>query len=193
MDRDSSPDFIEGELRLIARTVAFETPWMLITDDEVERSDGSRTHYGVVHTPDFAVVIPFDGERYTLVEQYRYPIGMRRWEFPQGSSRDASEPDAVARAELAEETGLTAESMEHLGFLHEAYGREVAGFNVFLATRLTQGTPRREDTEADMRTGAFSLEEIWSMVDDGRITDASTVSALALLQRWRGRGGRPTA
>ena len=177
-------------LRQVGSTVTFETPWLTITHDDVIRPDGSATQFGVVRTPDFALVIPFDGERYTLVEQFRYPVGRRLWEFPQGALRDRpdAEPEEIAHTELAEETGLRAAHLQRLGYLHEAYGRATTGFHVFLATGLTPGPPAREVDEADMRTGTFTMDEIWSMIDDGSITDASTVSGLALLDRWRLHG-----
>jgi hypothetical protein len=36
-----------------------------------------------------------------------------------------------------------------------------------------------------MRTGAFTTAELWSLVDSGRLTDAASLAALALLQRRR--------
>lgn len=178
-------------LRQVASTVTFQTPWLTITQDDVIRPDGSTTQYGVVRTPDFALVIPFDGERFHLVEQFRYPVGRRLWEFPQGSLRGRPDADPldIARTELAEETGLSAENFVHLGFLHEAYGHATTGFHIYLATGLSHGETARELEESDMRSGTFTLDEIWQMIDSGRITDASTVSALALLARHT----RPTA
>src|SRR5918999_1793482 len=77
-----------------------------------------------------------------LVEQFRYPVAGRFWEFPQGSwENQAAEPAELARAELAEEPGLRAATLEHLGHLYEAYGYSDQGFDVFLATHLTPGAP----------------------------------------------------
>lgn len=172
-----------------SRRVVYENPWMQVTEDGIVDADGLASTYAVLHAPDFAVVVAFDGERYQLVEQYRYPVGRRAWEFPQGAVHETPpiEPHEVAARELAEETGLRAGRLDRLGYLHETYGRSVSGFTAFLATDLTQGEPDREPGEADMRTGWFTLEEIWAMVDDGHITDASTVAALALLERHRAR------
>lgn len=163
---------------------------MQVTEDAIVGADGASSTYAVLHAPDFAVVIAFDGERYQLVEQYRHPVGRRAWEFPQGAVHgdEPVEPDVVAARELAEETGLRAGRLERLGFLHETYGRSTSGFTAYLATDLTQGAPDREPGEADMRTAWFTMDEIWAMIDDGRITDASTVAALALLERHRSRG-----
>ena len=50
------------------------------------------------------------------------PLGLRRWEFPQGTAPDLMdvEPAALAERELREETGLRAESMVFLGLLDVA-------------------------------------------------------------------------
>jgi 8-oxo-dGTP pyrophosphatase MutT (NUDIX family) len=171
--------------RRLDSRVVYENAWVTITEDAIEYPDGSTGIYGVVHKPDYAVVIPLEDDRVHLVEQYRYPVGGRHWEFPQGSLNDrrSASPLEVAAAELAEETGLRASSLTVLGFLHDAYGIADNGFHVVLATGLTQGVVAREHTEQDMTSGWFSLDEVWAMIDDGRITDSASVAALALLSR----------
>jgi hypothetical protein len=59
---------------------------MAVREDEVVLPDGRPGVYFVVDKPDFALVVPRedDGSLW-LVEQYRYPVGRRSWEFPQGS------------------------------------------------------------------------------------------------------------
>jgi 8-oxo-dGTP pyrophosphatase MutT (NUDIX family) len=172
--------------RLSSREI-YRNPWMSLTEDEVRRRDGSTGLYGVVHSADFVLIVPFDGERFHLVEQFRYPIGARRWEFPQGSVGDPVDlrPEQMAAVELAEESGLTAGSLELLGYLHHAYGRATNGFHAFYATDLTPVDAHREPEEQDMRTGAFTATELWALVDSGRLTDAASLAALALLLHRR--------
>jgi 8-oxo-dGTP pyrophosphatase MutT (NUDIX family) len=177
-DSDDGP-----AMRFIARREVYRNPWLVVTEDDIALRDGSPSIYGVVHKPDFAVVIALEGNRLALVEQYRYTVGLRRWELPQGFASGATTPEQAAAIELAEETGLRATSFTTLGFLHHAYGVMTNGFHVVLATGLTQGEPQRERTEQDMRCAWFSLAETWQMIDDGRLTDAPTVAALALLAR----------
>lgn len=52
----------------------YANPWMAVREDAVRRPDGSTGIYGVVDTPDIALVVPVDGDRLHLVEQYRYPV-----------------------------------------------------------------------------------------------------------------------
>jgi hypothetical protein len=52
---------------------------------------------------------------------------------------------------------------------------------VFVATELTAGTPDREPTEQDMLHRWFAESEVRSMIAAGRVVDAHTIAALALL------------
>ena len=177
-------------IRQVSSSVAYRNPWVTVTEDTIEYPDGSTGIYGVVHKPDYALVIPLEGDRVHLVEQYRYPVGGRHWEFPQGSLGQGQTASAVdiAAIELAQETGLRADSLTVLGFLHDAYGVADNGFHVVLATGLTPGLVDREHTEQDMQSDWFSLEAVWAMIADGRMTDSASVAALALLGRHQQQG-----
>ena len=80
--------------------------------------------YAWVEKSPGAVIVPLEDDGVWLVEQYRHPVRRRVWEFPQGAWEDAPDApaEALARGELAEETGLRAASMERLGSLFYAYG-----------------------------------------------------------------------
>lgn len=163
--------------------IVYENPWLTLREDEIERADGSRGIYSVVDKPDFALVIPMSDNGFHLVEQYRYPLGGRFWEFPQGTFPRGvtGTPEALAAAELAEETGYTAGRLERLGYLHCAHGVTGQGFHVFLATDLTPGEPNREITEQDMREQWFPRAEVERMIREGVITDDSTLAGYLLL------------
>jgi 8-oxo-dGTP pyrophosphatase MutT (NUDIX family) len=175
--------------RLTSREV-YRNAWMVVREDTILRPDGSEGIFGVVEKADFALVLPREADGFWMVEQYRYPVGRRGWEFPMGSSTAVSiSPEDLARAELAEETGLRAGSMSHLGHLFEAYGYSTQGFDVFLATELTPGSPARELTEQDMVLRFVRDTELNAMVRDGSIVDAPSLAALAMFQLDQGRPG----
>jgi 8-oxo-dGTP pyrophosphatase MutT (NUDIX family) len=161
----------------------YVNPWMTVREDEIQRADGSSGIYGVVDKPDFALIIPLDGERVRLVEQFRYPIGLRRWEFPQGTAPDRadSDPLKLAARELREETGLRAGKMIELGLLDVAPGMSSQRGRVFLATQLTEGFHEREHEEQDMRSAWFPRADFESMIAKGEITDAQSIAAYTLL------------
>lgn len=160
--------------------------WMTVREDDIKRADGSHGIYGVVDKPHFALVIPLDGDRVHLVEQFRYPVGARRWEFPQGTAPDRLEVDSVELAvrELREETGLRAGRMEKIGEIDVAPGMSSQRGSVFLATALVEGPHEREDTEQDMRAAWFSRAEFEAMVRGGQVCDAQSLAAWMLMGLW---------
>jgi 8-oxo-dGTP pyrophosphatase MutT (NUDIX family) len=171
-------------VRTTSSREVYRNAWMSVREDEVVLPDGRPGLYGVVDKPDFALVVPRedDGSLW-LVEQYRYPVARRSWEFPQGSwptAGAAGSPAALARAELREETGLLAARLEHLGRLHEAPGFCSQGFDVWLATGLALGPTAREATEQGMRTARVTDAELRRMVHDGELVDAASLAAYAL-------------
>ena len=164
--------------------ITYKNRWMEVREDEFTREDGSPGLYGVVSKPDYALIVPLDNDHIYLVEQYRYPVSGRYWELPQGSSE--AEPDKdpaeLAKAELAEETGLTAQSLQHVGHLFQAYGYSSQGFNIFLATGLTQGKQDLDPEEQGLVCKAFPLAEVRQMIEAGKIKDNATLAAFGLLQ-----------
>jgi 8-oxo-dGTP pyrophosphatase MutT (NUDIX family) len=161
----------------------YANDWMTVREDAVRRNDGSDGIYGVVDKPTAAVIIPRDGDRLHLVEQFRYPVGQRRWEFPMGTAPDRAEldPAELAVRELQEETGLVAGRMELLGDLDIAPGMSSQREHVFLATELATGPALREHTEQDMRSSWFSTAEFEEMVRGSRLVDAQSLAAYLLL------------
>jgi 8-oxo-dGTP pyrophosphatase MutT (NUDIX family) len=167
----------------VSSRVVYNNPWMTLREDVIRRQDGSEGIYSYVEKPDFALIIPIDRGGFHLVEQYRYPVGHRSWEFPQGTlpNREQGDPLALARRELAEETGLRALRLYHLGNLHPAKGMSSQGFAVFVADELKAGEHAREHEEQDMRQRWVSQSEFDQMIRGGVVTDDSTLAAYLLL------------
>lgn len=170
--------FIE---RVASREV-YRNPWLVLREDDIRRPDGSHGIYSVVDKPTYALVMPYDGQRFRLVEQFRYPLGARRWEFPQGSAPGLAdlEPTELAARELREETGLRATSFEALGLLDVAAGMTSQRGWVFLATGISEGDSDREHEEQDMRSEWFGREDVEEMIRSGVLADAQSVAAYGL-------------
>jgi ADP-ribose pyrophosphatase len=170
--------FIE---RIASREI-YRNPWLVLREDEIRRPDGSHGIYSVVDKPTYALVMPYDGRRFRLVEQFRYPLGARRWEFPQGTAPGLAdlEPSALAARELREETGLVATSLEALGQLDVAAGMTSQRGWVFLATGISEGDSDREHEEQDMRSEWFAREDVEQMIRSGVIADAQSIAAYGL-------------
>jgi hypothetical protein len=168
----------------LSSRLVYENPWTRVREDRIRRSDGSDGIYGVVERSDFVVVVPWQDGRLTLVEQFRYPVQSRIWEFPMGMWEQApgTDPQALAAAELREETGLVAAVLFHAGTILQGPGYCTQRGHIFLATNLTQGPTQREVTEQDMISSNVSLAEFETMVRDGTICEGMTLAAFALLR-----------
>src|SRR5919197_520828 len=101
----------------VSSRLVYENRWLSLREDQIRLPDGSPGIYTVVDKPTAALVIPMERGGCHLVEQFRYPIGRRSWEFPQGTwgAGRSGSAEELARAELSEETGLRAGTMERLG------------------------------------------------------------------------------
>jgi 8-oxo-dGTP pyrophosphatase MutT (NUDIX family) len=169
-------------IECLASREIYRNSWLVLREDDIRRPDGSAGVYSVVDKPAYALVLPYDGRRFRLVEQFRYPIGERRWEFPQGTAPGLAEaePSELAARELREETGLSATSFEALGLLDVAPGMTSQRGWVFLATGLTEGEVDLECEEQDLRSAWFSREEVERMIRSGVIADAQSIAAYGL-------------
>jgi 8-oxo-dGTP pyrophosphatase MutT (NUDIX family) len=167
----------------ISSREVYRNHWMTVREDTIRRPDDSTGIYGVVDRPDYALIIAVDGDRLALVEQFRYPLGARRWEFPMGTvpGEDDIEPAELAVRELREETGLTAGSLVVLGRLDIAPGIMSQRGWVFLATDITEGEPEREHEEQDMHFEWFERSRFEEMIRTGEITDAQSIAAYGQL------------
>lgn len=173
-------------IRTLSSREIYRNPWLRLREDQIERGDGATGLYSVVEKDDCAAILPIEGDRIYLVEQFRYTIGQRAVELPQGGWETADvDPEELARGELREETGLAASSMTYLGTIWIAYGFARQKQHVFLATGLTQVGNDLDPEEYDLSVRTASLAEFEQMLLDGTIQDASTLAAWGLYRVWR--------
>jgi ADP-ribose pyrophosphatase len=172
----------------LASREVYRNPWMRLREDDILRSNGKRGIYGVVDKEDAAIIIPVEGDRVWLVEQFRYTIQERALELPQGGwEMEVEHPEELARGELKEEMGLDAARMTYLGWLWIAYGFTRQKHHVYLATGLTQTEKDPDPEEHDLVVRSASVAEFEAMMLDGTIRDNCTVAAWGLYLLWKAK------
>jgi ADP-ribose pyrophosphatase len=166
-----------------------------VREDVIERTNGERGIYGVIDKDPACIIVPLEstdeGDFIYLVEQFRYTVGARYMELPQGGWEQADiDPEEMARGELREETGLSAERMTRLTTLQIGYGVLNQRQHVFLAEGLTQGEHDRDAEEMGLEVHRVSVAEFEAMLLDGRIVDNCSAAAWGVYRLWRERQGR---
>lgn len=172
-----------------ARRTVYENAWIRVTEDDVEKPDGSAGIYGVVevqHTAVFVVAETTDDE-VLLVTIDRHTVGSSI-EVPAGST-DGEDPLTAARRELLEETGYQADEWREIGRMDALNGISRAPEIVFLATGLTRsahaGESQAEEGISEAR--AVPWPEVVRLISTGAITDGETIAALMFAAVARGR------
>lgn len=183
-------DQTEPEIRTLTSSIVYSDKWMRLRRDDIELANGTHGTYAVMERRNFALIIPAENDGFHLVEEYRYPLGRRGWSFPQGAfpTGEDGSPEELARMELAQETGLRATRLTHLGSLASSHGFTNQFGDFFLATGLMPGPTDLEPEEYGLRSEWRTRTEFEEMTRDGRIIDDSTLAAYALLLMAERRG-----
>jgi len=161
--------------------------------DTVRFPNGTTGELEMIRHPGASAVVPFlsdpngDDPQLLLIRQYRYAAERYLYEIPAGRLDPGETPDVCARRELREETGCTAERVEHLITMYTTPGFTDERIHLFMAVGLTRGENAREvDEFIEMET--MPLSRALSLVERGEIQDAKT--ALGLLYAAGFRAGR---
>ncbi|OGY24857.1 MAG: hypothetical protein A2Y57_00965 [Candidatus Woykebacteria bacterium RBG_13_40_7b] len=172
-----------GPFEVLKSEKIYQSRWIKVRKDQIVYPAGWRGNYTVVELKGGAGVVSINekGEIY-LVGQYRYAPNIYSWEIPKGSLTRLKDPNILetAKQELKEETGLTASHWKKLTTVHTLLGSTNDKVHLFLATGLQQGIANPEKTEADIQTQKVSWRKFYKMVEDGEITDATSIAAVLL-------------
>lgn len=163
------------------RELAYEGTILKVYRDFVI-ANGREAVWDFIHHDGAAAVVPVlpDG-RILMVRQYRNALNRFTLELPAGKVDSPGEPRVLcAFRELAEETGMRAESPEALEFLIRidttvAFCDEE--IDIFVAQNLLPGEQHLDPDEV-IDVKAYELSELLARIDRGEIRDAKTVAGL---------------
>ncbi len=155
-----------------------------IQKQTVSLPNGKEATRDIVLHPGASVVIPINenGELY-MVKQFRKPLDITTLELPAGKLDSPDEdPKLCAERELMEETGLTADKIEHLISIHTTPGFCNEVIHMYTATGLTQGEACTDEDEF-LDVERLHISQLVDMVLEHKITDAKTIIGILMAER----------
>lgn len=175
--------------KTLSTNTVYNNPWISLSHREVLTPAQTPGIYGVVHFKNLAVgIVPIDQEGNTwLVGQFRYTLNEYSWEIPEGGCPLGTDPLATAKRELIEETGIRAEKWDKIMDFHTSNSVTDEAGMAYLARGLSFGESEPEDTE-ELVVKKMPLNEVFSWVSSGKITDALSIMALQKVEIMQLRG-----
>ena len=151
--------------------------------DVVRFPDGSVGELEMIRHPGASAVVPFlsdprgDDPQILMIRQYRYAAEGYLLEIPAGRLDPGEDPRDCALRELKEETGCSAEQVDHLFTMYTTPGFTNEKIHLFMATGLVAGESKRESDEF-LDLEPMPLSRALELVEAGEIKDAKSIAAL---------------
>jgi ADP-ribose pyrophosphatase len=158
--------------------------------DTVRFPDGSTGELDIVRHPGASAIVPFLTDatgadpQLLLIKQYRYAAGGFIYEIPAGMLNPGEDPLDCARRELKEETGCTAQKIEHLFTLLTTPGFTDERINIYMATGLERGDTAHESDEF-LTIETMTLSSALRLIQKGEITDGKTALGILFAAGFR--------
>ena len=146
--------------------------------EEVRLPNGNVVSLEIVRHRGAAAIVPVDAEGHAvLIRQYRHATLGFLLEVPAGTLDPGETPEACALREVREETGLTAERLDPLGWIWTTTGFTDEKIWLYRATGLSSTGTAHEPDEV-ITVFRLPLAEAVRRALEGEITDAKSVCAL---------------
>lgn len=178
--------------KVLEEETGYDCRYFSIRHDRVSLSGGEPRSYHSVRMKYFGVcVVPIDRDgSVTLIGQYRYVLDRFSWEIPGGGARVGDDPLTVARSELREETGCTAEHWLKVVEGAVSPGISTEATPAFVAWGLDRGAPQPDASELLFRRQVPFAAAV-AMALKGEISNLPGIAALLGIEVRRHHGDLP--
>jgi ADP-ribose pyrophosphatase len=183
MKEEAKPGRIESRRAYTGKIISLDV-------DTVRFPDGSTGRLEMIRHPGASAIVPFlsdprgEDPQVLMIRQYRYATDGYMYEIPAGRLDKGESPRDCAVRELKEETGCTAELMDHLLTMYTTPGFTDEKIHLFMATGLIAGETKHEADEF-MDLHPMRLSRALEMVEAGGIQDAKTALGLLFAAGFR--------
>lgn len=161
--------------------IVHKDEWISVRSDECVMPSGVVVDpFYVLEYPPWVNVLAIDNcDRVIAVRQYRQAVGKVTLELPSGRMESTdSTPEAGARRELQEETGLTFAHMELLGIISPNTATHTNANYCFYAENLLSTGEQSLDSTEDIEVVRIDIDKFMSLVLKGGLPQALHISTV---------------
>ncbi len=163
--------------------IVWSSPWYSVRQDQIILPDGSPGVYNVVQHSGAVWVIPVTSAgEIVLLYHYRHTVDDWCWEIPAGGLKDGLTRIATARAELLEEVGGTAASIEYFGHFYTSNGISNEVAHIYIAMDVEVGQTSHEPAEV-IEVHCKPIKEVLIMAHGNKVSDGPSALALLLCEK----------
>ena len=170
----------------------FESPVNRMRVDQLDIPSRGRIQYSYLERGESVIIVPVTSDgRMALIRQYRYPVDTMCYELPAGCCQDTSDAglEEVARKELREEIGGTAERLEYVTWYYSSSSLSDEVCHLFLALDVQLDREAEREPGEHIETLLVPAREAWELVRRGDMrTGTCALAVLHCESRLRSAG-----
>jgi ADP-ribose pyrophosphatase len=150
--------------------------------DTVRMPSGRSATREIVEHSHAVCIVPVDEDgNVLLVRQYRKPAEEAILEVPAGGVEEGEVSEEAVLRELQEETGYTADNLQHLSSFWVAPGWATEFMHAYLATNL-RPSKLEGDEDENIEVVRLPFDQAIAMFKTGEIKDGKTIASMLLAQ-----------
>ena len=171
--------------RNLSENPLFETPWLSLSQAEVELPGGRHVDHYLLRTPPLTLTAMLDDrERVLLLWRHRFIPDSHGWELPSGIAGPDEDLGAAAARQALAESGWEPQNLRPLLRIEPMGGLSDTVHHVFWTDRAVHRGEPAADFEAE-RIEWIDLARVPELVAAGSVHAAVTLAALLWLMRTR--------
>lgn len=167
------------EIKRINRKLAYEGTVIKVYQDEMLVNNERTAYWDFIHHDGAAAVVAVTDEgKLLMVKQYRNALDRETIELPAGKLDFVGEDTlSCAKRELEEETGYASDDLTFLLSICTTVALCNEKIDIYLAKNLRLSKQHLDEDEY-IQVEAYSVEELLTMIYQGKILDSKTVSGI---------------
>ena len=163
----------------------FTSPVNRMRVDRIEVPGRGEIQYSYLERGESVIIVPVTADgRVALIRHYRYPVDEHCVELPAGRCGDCAGQtlEQIARKELREEIGATAESLEYVTWFYSSSSLSDEVCHVFLARGVALAHAAATEPGEHLEPLLVPAAEALQMAREGRIKTGTCALAVLICE-----------